>query len=162
MTFKFTSGLYQCLLYYYDFMIFLNSLFPFVQISTKSNQKMCDEATDEKLLAYTADSPSSPCRPATALNNVYPFSFSLPVAPPPARSPPTIPPTGRMPPPPSPADGTRNGPRQRPPAAPRCQSSPLPASLSPPQSTAQSPPPRSPIAGLTTDTGSAACSTAGG
>lgn len=82
MTFKFTSGLYQCLLYYYGFMIFLNSLFPFAQISTKSNQKMCDEAIDEKLLAYTADSPSSPCRPATALNNVYPFSFSLPVAPP--------------------------------------------------------------------------------
>lgn len=82
MTFKFTSGLQQCLLYYYDFMIFLNSLFPFVQISTKSNQKMCDEAIDEKLLTYTADSPSSPCRPAIALNDVYTFSFSLPAAPP--------------------------------------------------------------------------------
>ena len=82
MTFKFTSGLQQCLLYYYDFMIFLNSLFPFVQISTKSNQKMCDEAIDEKLLTYTADSLSSPCRPARALNDVYTFSFSLPAAPP--------------------------------------------------------------------------------
>ena len=82
MTFKFTRGLHQCLLYYYDFMIFISILFPFVQISTKLNQKMCDEAIDDKFLAHTADSLSSPCGPAIALNDVYTCSFSLPAVPP--------------------------------------------------------------------------------
>lgn len=82
MTFKFTRGLHQCLLYYYDFMIFVSILFPFVQISTKLNQKMCDEAIDDRFLAHTADSLSSPCGPAIALNDVYTCSFSLPAAPP--------------------------------------------------------------------------------
>lgn len=74
MMFKVNSGIHQCWLYYYDFMIFINIISAFVRISTKQNKRTCDEATCDKLPAHTADSLYPSCRPGTALNDAHTFS----------------------------------------------------------------------------------------